>query len=331
MLSRQAVQYAFILALPQNIFAQEVLRGINQAREELVDAGAEVSLHFTDAIDGARQAELIDRLVGGGVKGIVLVPVDCATVRRAVERGARAGAAFVTLATDLERSRRLCFVGQDNLASGRVAGELMGFLAQRGDEIACVVGSKQFRGHAQRVEGFRQTYEREHAPEDIIAVVENLDSAELSERLVEELLRAHPRLRGLFVAGGGMGGICAALRRAGRKVRVVGYDLVQCERPCVEGLIDFVIDQNPGEEGRRALSLLNAFVIYGERPTGRQLTRIDVHTRETLRAMRERRGGTEVQGRPAIRGGERSSGPPSPRGSPTLPAAARELHRSGGA
>jgi LacI family transcriptional regulator len=283
---RQKVQYAAILTVPENSFMQEVLKGINKAQEELKDSGVGLSIHFMETIDGDRQARLIDGLVQESVKGILLIPVDCPAVRQAVAKGVRQGTAFVSLATDLRQSRRLCFVGQDNLRSGRAAGELMGFLLRPGEKVACFVGTRQFLGHAQRLEGFRRRYIESHPPEDIVTVIENSDSSRLAEKLTQELLADTPDLRGIFVAGGGLEGVCRAVKAAGRagKVRIVGYDLAQAGRYCREGVVDFVIDQDPVEEGYRALSALNAFVLYGETPVERQLIRIDIRTRETVDA-----------------------------------------------
>ena len=122
-----------------------------------------------------------------------------------------------------------------------------------------------------------------------MAVIENFDSSKLSEKLTRQLLEATPDLAGIFVAGGGMGGICRAVKAGGKagKVRIVGYDLVQSARSCREGIVDFVIDQDPVQQGYRALSVLNSFVLYGETPVERQLMRIDIRTKETVRPVKE--------------------------------------------
>lgn len=281
---RQKVEYAAVLTVPENSFMQEVLKGITRAQEELKDSGGKLSIHFMETIDGERQARLIDQLVSESVKGIVFIPVDCAAVRQAVARGVQQGTAFVSLATDLSRSSRLCFVGQDNVRSGRVAAELMGFLLRRGDPVACFVGTLQFLGHAQRLEGFRSRYAASHDAADIVAVIENADSSRLAEKQTRDLLASRPDLKGIFVAGAGLEGICRAVKAAGRAgaVRIVGYDLAQARRYCREGTVDFVIDQDPVEEGYRALNALSSFVLYGETPAERQLVRIDIRTRETV-------------------------------------------------
>jgi LacI family transcriptional regulator len=281
---RQKIAYAAILTIPENTFMQAVLSGINKAGEELKDSGATVSIHFMDSIDGRRQARLIDRLVKDGVKGVVMIPVDCDEVRQAIANGVRRGTNFITLATDIQRSRRLCFVGQDNLRSGRVAGGLMSFLLRRGEKIACFRGSSQFLGHKERLDGFFERYFQTHDRKDLVGVIENFDSARLSERLTRDLLRQHPDLRGIFVAGAGVEGVCRTVKAEGRagKIRLVTYDLVQSGRFCREGIVDFVIDQDPVQEGHRALTALHSFVVYGEELADRQLMGIDIRIRDTV-------------------------------------------------
>jgi LacI family transcriptional regulator len=285
---RQKIAYAAILTVPENSFMQEVLRGIRAGQQELKASGATVSIHFMKAIDGPRQARLIDRLVKSSVKGIVLIPVDCDEVRRAMKDGAARGTSFVTLATDIQRARRLCFVGQDNRRSGQVAGGLMGFLLRRGEKIACLEGSSQFLGHKERLDGFRERYFKAHDTQDLVAVVETFDSARLSEKLTRELLRLHPDLRGIFVAGAGVEGVCRALEKLGKagQVRLVTYDLVQSVRWLRNGTVDFVIDQDPLQEGIRAVRALNSWVLYGEAPQEKQLMRIDICTRDTVERTR---------------------------------------------
>jgi LacI family transcriptional regulator len=281
---QQNIAYAAILTVPENSFMQEVLCGIKAAGEELKDSGATVSINFMETIDGRRQARLIDRLVKQSVKGVALIPVDCEEVRRSIADGVLRGTSFVTLATDIERSGRLCFIGQDNMRSGRAAGGLMSVLLRRGDKIACFRGSSQFLGHTERLAGFRERYFETHDKADLVAVVENFDSARLSERLTRELLLRHPDLRGIFIAGAGVEGVCRTIEKLGKagQVRMVTYDLVQSERYLRNGTVDFVIDQDPVQQGKRALGVLNSWVLYGEVPAEQQLMKIDIHTRDTV-------------------------------------------------
>jgi LacI family transcriptional regulator len=281
---QQKLEYAAILTVPENVFMQEVLKGVNRAQEDLKDSGVNVAIQFMATIDGRKQAELINRLVEEGTRGIVFISIDCAEVRQAIANGTRKGTTFVSMVTDIRRSRRISFVGQDNIRSGRVAGGLMGTLLQPGEKVACFVGTKQFRAHMERLAGFRERFLETHDEGDICSVVENFDSSALSDRLTGDILARIPDLRGIFVAGAGVEGVCRHItgRGLGGKVRMVTFDLVQSRDYCRDGIIDFVIDQGPVQEGYRSLMVLNSYVMYGEVPPEKLFTTIDIRTRDNL-------------------------------------------------
>jgi LacI family transcriptional regulator len=281
---QQRLEYAVIIGIPENIFYREVLKGIDRAQEELRDFGVEVTIRYLHASDGREQAELIRSLCSQGKRGIVLVAYDCAEVREAIGAGAERGVAFVSMVSDVPRSRRLCFVGQDHHRSGRVAGGLMSMLIARGEKIACFIGSRQFLAHTERLKGFQERYLESHDAGDIVEVVEDFDSSKLAAELTRGLAARHPELRGIFVATAGVQGVCRGISDLGLKgkVRLVTYDLVQSRKACREGIIDFVIDQDPVQEGYQALILLNRHVMYREIPPEKQLTKIDIRTRDTV-------------------------------------------------
>ena len=281
---QQRLEYAAILTVPENVFMLEVLKGVKRAQEDLRDSGVNVAIQFLDTIDGCKQAQLINRLVGEGTRGIVFISIDCAEVRQAIADGVRRGTAFVSMVTDIRHSRRISFVGQDNTRSGRVAGGLMGTLLPPGGKVACFVGSRQFRAHMERLEGFRERFLDSHCEGDIVAVVENFDNSALSDRLTGDLLGRIPDLRGIFIAGAGVEGVCRHVvgRGLGGKIRMVTFDLVQSRDFCRDGVIDFVIDQGPVQEGYRSLMVLNSYVMDGEVPQEKLYTKIDIRTRDNL-------------------------------------------------
>jgi LacI family transcriptional regulator, galactose operon repressor len=284
-LRRQKITYAVINPIPGNqLFMQEVLKGIGKAQTELRDFGVQVSIQRMSRIDGREQAKLIKRLAATSVKGIVLVAVDCEEVRQAIEEGSARGIAFVTLASDIQRSERLCFVGQDNRKSGQAAGGIMSLLLRRGEKVACFTGSRQLLSHEERLAGFREVFLHSHDERDIVCMAEDQDDSSVAERLTRALIKRHPDLGGIFVAGGGVPGVCRAVKamHRGGTIRMVTFDMVQSSEYCREGVIDFVIDQNLVHEGYTALTALNAYVMYKDVPNEMQRMKIDIRIKETL-------------------------------------------------
>ena len=71
-----------------------------------------------------------------GVKGIALVPTDDELLKKTInEFVEKNGISVITINSDLEDTKRLCFIGQDSYASGRVAGGLMGEIIPGTDRL----------------------------------------------------------------------------------------------------------------------------------------------------------------------------------------------------
>jgi LacI family transcriptional regulator len=186
--------------------------------------------------------------------------------------------------SDIKESKRLCFVGQDLYKSGMAAGGLMKLLVAKGEKIACIVGSSQFLAHRERLNGFRERFLQDREESDIVAVLENGDSSKKSKALIEQLLTSFPELKGIFIAGAGVEGICQVVKERGLsgKIKMISYDLIQSGDYCRQGVLDFVIDQDPFEEGYRALTVLNNYIMLGEKPKDRMLTKVDIRTIDTI-------------------------------------------------
>ena len=77
------------------------------------------------------------------------------------------------------------------------------------------VGSFRWHGHDLREAGFR-SYIREYAPDfQMLDTLVNLDAKSVTKESVHALLRQHPDLEGIYIAGGGMEGAIEALREIG--------------------------------------------------------------------------------------------------------------------
>jgi LacI family transcriptional regulator len=281
---QQNIEYSVVFSIPENKFYREVLRGIEKAREEISGLGVKIDVHFIERIEAHQQAQMLERLVNQRKKGIVFVPYDSKEVKEVVNWGTRQGTTFVSVISDIEETGRICFVGQNLYKSGLVAGNLMAKLTHSGDKIVCIVGSRSFTAHRDRLNGFTDRYGSLHNNGEKMDVLENYDSNRFSIKLMEEYLEKNPDIKGIYIAGGGVPGICDAVEKKGLtgEVRIISYDLIQSEEYCRRGLIDFVIDQDPIQEGYKALHVLNNYIMFDERPEDKVYTRVDIRTSDNL-------------------------------------------------
>jgi ABC-type sugar transport system substrate-binding protein len=107
-------------------------KGVEQADNEL----ANVTVEFKIPADGtaAEQRRIIDDLLAKGVAGIAMSPVDPDNETQLINDTAKQ-ALVVTQDSDAPASDRACYIGTDNRAAGKQAGELIKEVLPQGGKI----------------------------------------------------------------------------------------------------------------------------------------------------------------------------------------------------
>ena len=188
-------------------------------------------------------AERVARL-GERCDALGIVAADHPRVSAAVDRLAASGKPVYALLSDLGTEARAGYFGIDHRKAGRTAGWVLARLAGRTGDVGIVVGSHRYLGHELCEISFR-AYLREHAPElRILEPLASFEDRRFAHEAMLDLLRRKPDLTGLYVPGGGIEGIIAALRdsRPARHVVVVAMDLfTETREALLDGTIDVVI------------------------------------------------------------------------------------------
>jgi LacI family transcriptional regulator len=207
-------------------------------------------------------------------------------VRAAIDDLACRGVPVVTLVSDAPTSRRLHYVGIDNPAAGRTAATLMGrFLGGRRGAIGVVAGSLVLRDHAERQFGFHQILSSEYPDLVPLPAVEGRDDNQRTRAATAGLLARQPDLVGLYSVGAGNRGIAAALQESARAREVVwiAHELtVHTRALLLGGVIDAIINQDPGHEARSAARVLLAHCWGDPVMADQERVNIDIFLRDNL-------------------------------------------------
>ncbi|SFI50526.1 LacI family transcriptional regulator [Paenibacillus sp. UNC496MF] len=259
-----------IVMPPKDIQFFEFIRsGIGAAAEELKDLGVRLDYRYVDNERPDEGAAAIRELVEAGASGILFSVMDDELIRASIDFAAERGVPVVTFNSDVEGSKRLCFVGQDLRKSGLVAAGLMNRVLREEAKVVIVTGSLKFHAHRSRVEGFRQGLAEGGGRLEAVAVIEGFDRyADTFERL-DRVLARHPDLAGIYMATGDVAACVDAIKRHGRegRIRVVCNDLLPAaEQGLRERIIDFTIVQNPERQGYLSLRILFDRVFAGKQP-----------------------------------------------------------------
>ena len=97
-------------------------RGVEKADSELADV--ETEFRLTSDGTAAEQQRIVDDLLTKRVAGIAISPVDPANQVAMIDAAAKQAIVF-TQDSDAPQSQRTLYIGTDNLAAGRQAGQLI--------------------------------------------------------------------------------------------------------------------------------------------------------------------------------------------------------------
>ena len=128
-------------------------KGCEQADSEL----ANIDVEFRIPSDGtaAEQRRIVDDLLAKGVSGLAISPVDPTNQTQMINEVAKQILVF-TQDSDAPQSDRACYLGTDNVAAGRQAGELIKEALPEGGNIMVFVGKSDARNAQERFQGIKE-------------------------------------------------------------------------------------------------------------------------------------------------------------------------------
>ena len=237
-------------------------KGTEKADSELADVTVEFRLGDGTA---AAQKRIVDDLLAKGVDGLAISPVDPANQTAMLDDATRQALVF-THDSDAPNSKRECYVGTDNVAAGRQAGELIKEALPQGGGIALFVGKLDARNAQERLQGIKEAIAGSKI--EIIDVRTDDTDQVRAKANVSEMLVSHPdvaALVGLWSYNGPA--ILNAVRDAGRigQVKIIAFDEDDETLTGVKaGAIVGTVVQQPYEFGYQSITLL-AKALKGDR------------------------------------------------------------------
>jgi ribose transport system substrate-binding protein len=249
------------------------------ARKGTEKAAAEipqVQVEFRINSDGtaAEQQRVVDDLLAKGIDGIAISPVDPANQTQMLNRAA-AQALVITQDSDATSSNRACYVGTDNVAAGRQAGELIKEALPQGGQIMVFVGTMDAANAQQRFQGIKEALQGSNI--NILDVrTDNTDRVRAKSNAADTLVK-YPEIAALVGLWSYNGpAILGAVRDAGKigKVKIICFDEEdETLQGVKDGAIYATVVQQPFEFGYRSIELMSK-VLGGDRsliPPGKQI------------------------------------------------------------
>ncbi|MGH7952705.1 MAG: sugar-binding protein [Limisphaerales bacterium] len=237
--------------------------GCEAAAKELGDV--DLDFRITSSGGSAEQRTILDDLVAKGTDGIA-VSVDDPDNQTEFLNKIAAQTLLICTDSDAPASKRVCYIGTDNVAAGVEAGKLIKQALPNGGKIMLFVGHTDAQNAKERYDGIKKELAGSNV--QIIDIRTDDTDAVRAQKNAEDTLVKYPDIAclvGLWNYNGPA--ILNAVRAAGKigTVKIVCFD---DEEDTISGVasggIFGTVVQNPYEFGRQAITRMDKY-LHGDK------------------------------------------------------------------
>lgn len=286
-MSRNNIKIGVIVQGAETPFMHEVLEGIEEAKKQIESFGVEVLLCKILHISEKDTLEAMEDMRKKGVSAIAMVPIEEKTVKEKINMFVENyQIPIVTFNSDVEDTKRLCFVGQNALQCGRAAAGLMGELVGKKGKVAVISGYEANPSLHNRVCGFQSEIKEKYPDIEIVGPAYCYEDDQEAEKVTEGILKEHADICGLYMTSHGEDGVCSALKKCGKagSIKMIANDFMGNNYQLLkEGSIHFLIGQDAYIQGYEPMMILFKLLFHEEEPKGeKQYTEIYIRNEYTI-------------------------------------------------
>lgn len=264
--------------------------GIERGIRKQVGFDIHIEYHITKFQDTEGQEAILHGVIEQKVDGIIINPINSERIRAAIDRAAEAGIPVVTANSDIEGSKRLCYVGLNGARASRVAGRLMGQFLGGSGKIAIISSAIATENNNYfvtiRERGFTDFIHRQYPDIEIVDCVESFEDSWITYEKTLDILQRYPDLKGLYITCGGVAEVGRALCRSGRSRTVVVLsfeDYPQILELIRDDVIDCTLASELLRQGELPVSIIMDYLVFGKKPESEQIfTEAQILVKESL-------------------------------------------------
>src|SRR5262245_6265131 len=247
-----------------NPFFQTMKQGMDdQAATAQVPVTVQAATSITDTTG---QADKLNGMAGQDYSCYVINPISGTNLVQGLAQLSAQDKPVVNIDSPIDKGaatsanvKLATYIGTDNVAAGKMAGQRMAELVPGGGEVAAIGGIAGDVTSGARIEGFQQGIGGNLTMVQTVAANWERQAALTA---ATDVLQAHPDLAGFFVANDDMGlGVARAVANAGKsgKVKVISVDGIKDALDAVKaGTLDGTVAQYPYAIGLMAVEACQA-------------------------------------------------------------------------
>ncbi len=284
----RSTEYKLVFLLPDHDdeFTNMIHIALDEANVSMVHERTTVSITRVSANDPHRIAQEIDGLSADKVDGVAIMAPETAQVRDAILRLDARGIAVVAFVSNQPNAQSAYFVGINNEAAGRTAGQLLArFIGERQGTVLAVTETMQSRDSLERRLGFDAIMAKYVPRLRVHPSMETYADAARTAKIIAVALHNNPEIVGIYLMNHDVSETMQAIEAQGipQKYVIIGHELTQHTRArLITGTMDAVITQDVGHLVRSSIRVLKARITRIGTVASQERIRIEIILRENL-------------------------------------------------
>ncbi|AMY69609.1 LacI family DNA-binding transcriptional regulator [Frigidibacter mobilis] len=282
--------FGFVLPGAGDEFLEMILERIAEFDQASRVDMTEIRVVRIDDHDPHQAARTLSDLSADIFDGVAIMASETPQIRDALHRMRERGIRTVSFISDQQEADHQPFVGIDNRAAGATAGRLIArFLgSDQGNPqglVLVLTDSMQSRDSLERRLGFDTVICGDYPNLSVLPTLETHGDAERTARVLQNALDAHSDIVGLYLMGPEARRAIEAvqtMRRAEDLVVIAHERTPSTEAALRAGVIDVVINQDPGHLVRSAVRTLRAQCENRQTLASQERIRIEILIAENL-------------------------------------------------
>src|SRR5215212_4728048 len=252
---------ALVLKTLNHPFFVDMRRGAQEAADRL---GVTLQVQAAEReIDVEKQMQIVENLIQTGIKALVITPSGSREIVSALVKAKNAKIPIIIVDTRVDAKaaadagvKTETFVGSDNYAGGKLAGEYLVKATGGKARVGILEGIPGHETGDSRMRGFRDAV-KDAAGVTIVASQPANWERDQGFNVFQNMLQAHPDIDSVFACSDLMAlGAIEAIRAAGKtgNIKVIGFDaLDDAKKAIAAGTMEASVAQFPSEMGRVAV------------------------------------------------------------------------------
>lgn len=247
---------ALIAHVKDNPYWQIVKKGAEKAAKE---RGCTLEYYGSSTANADEDLNLINMNIAAKVNGIITYVQEEEKYSSIIDKGIEKGIPVITIDTDARQSKRIAYVGTDNVEAGKKAGEVLWEKASEDLKIGVIMAGFDTTNQVQRLNGFKN-YLSTKPGVDIVSV-ESSNSNELNAKLAaEKIISNHPEVNFLYCVSAvdGIGAAKAVVENnLQNKITIICFDDLPETLAFIRSSIIYAsIVQRPYDMGYESINMI---------------------------------------------------------------------------